>query len=91
MRPVVAVVLVLTTALAGCGGATTETVAAKNADKQLRTVGQAPTFVCVEKATEKPLPAGFPKTFALPAGSVSSARRNAAPGASSSTPSRRTT
>ena len=70
MRPVVAVVLVLTTALAGCGGATTETVAAKNADKQLRTVGQAPTFVCVEKATEKPLPAGFPKTFALPAGSV---------------------
>lgn len=38
--------------------------------EQLRTGGQAPTFVCNDKGTEKPLPAGFPTTFALPDGSV---------------------
>ena len=70
MRAAVAVALVLTAALAGCGGSSSQTSAESKAEKQLRTGGKAPTFVCIDKATEKPLPAGFPTTFALPDGSV---------------------
>jgi hypothetical protein len=70
VRPTTAVVVVLTAALAGCGGSSGETNADKKVERQLEQVGHSPTFVCIDKATEKPLPAGFPATFALPNGSV---------------------
>ena len=70
MRPVIAVALVLTTALTGCGGSSTATSAEKKAEKQLQAGGKAPEFVCIDKASEKPLPDGFPTSFPLPDGSV---------------------
>jgi hypothetical protein len=70
VRPIVAAALLLTAALAGCGGSSGGTDANKKAEKQLRAGGHAPTFVCIADAKETPLPVGFPTAFPLPSGSV---------------------